>query len=71
MKKILTKHLGLGGGGGGAVEEEEEEETRKEQHELESVVDGSPLHARLQDGNVTMAPKGNSVVTFERRPSAK
>ena len=66
----MTKHPGLGGGEGGAVEEEEEE-TRKEQHELESVVDGSPLHARLQDGNVTMAPKGNSVVTFERRPSAK
>ena len=66
----MTKHPGLGGGEGGAVEEEEEE-TRKEQHELESVVDGSPLHAQLQDGNVTMAPKGNSVVTFERRPSAK
>ena len=66
----MTKHPGLGGGEGGAVEEEEEE-TRKEQHELESVVDGSPLHARLQDGNVTMAPKGNSVVTFERRPLAK
>ena len=66
----MTKHLGLGGGGGGAVEEEEEEETRKEQHELESVVDGS-LHARLQDGDVTMASKGNNVVTFERRPSAK
>ena len=68
MKKIMTKHLGLGGGGGVAVEEEEEEETRKEQHELESVVDGSPLHAPMQGGNVTMAPKGNSVVTFERRP---
>ena len=67
----MTKHLGLGGGGGGAVEEEEKEETRKEQHELESVVDGSPLHAPIQGGKVTMAPKGNSVVTFERRPSAK
>ena len=67
----MTKHLRLGGGGGVAVEEEEEEETRKEQHELESVVDGSPLHAPMQGGNVTMAPKGNSVVTFQRRPSSK
>ena len=59
--------------------EDDEEEEKKEQHELESVVDGdvgtSPPHhqpARMSDGNMTMASsRNNTVVTVERRSSAK
>ena len=55
-------YQGLGGGGGGI--DDEEEGARKEQHELEAVVEGvgSPQQARM------MASKNNAV---ERRSSAK
>ena len=50
---------GLAGGGGGA---DDEEDPRKEQHELESVVEGvgSPP-ARMADGDLVMAAKNNTV----------
>ena len=50
---------GLAGGGGGAGDDED---PRKEQHELESVVEGvgSPP-ARMADGNLVMAAKNNTV----------
>ena len=50
---------GLAGSGGGA---DDEEDPMKEQHELESVVEGagSPP-ARMADGNLVMAAKNNTV----------